>query len=506
MMNDDQDRQLTVGGLQVLSTGLNLAELDLHGGPGFWAEVQRFARESRLGEQLDTAMSGRSAPRIWAFCESPGASSAAAAAALMAAWMLAERGQVVVLVDADEQEPRITRWLGRTEQEGWIDMVRFGASLQAASCPLPLDGVRGSALGIGTFAPTGITPDEVADLLSRLRRQADDLILVLPAKLRSQPWLAAAHIRLLCWDLLARSAGDTEKIVAELERMGAKPEALLGFGVEEFCLIQGRLREEAMPAAAAEPAPVEAEVAEAEPAALPAETPPIAATEHAAPEPELEQEEEQEPSPPRTSRVFVFVAVAAIAVLALLGVFLRGQLGPQRPSAPPIVAEVPVVPAEQATPWPASDGEKPATADQQLAPGGEQAPPLSASPEPGASVSADREPAPPAPAVPPTAATAPAAGGPAAAAWDGAPYQKPVGQDGWTLWLYSLPDQGGAESEVRRLAQKGIQAEYRAIELPAMGRWYRVYAGSFTTSAEAAAAAGALLDELKHNWAQPVRF
>lgn len=381
-MNDGTPR-MQVQGLEVLDTGLNLAELDLHGGDGLWAEVRRFCRESHLEAVVDGAMGGRAAPRVWALLESPGAGPAAAAAALGIATILADRGQAVVLVDADEQEPRLTRWLGRTEQEGWIDMVRFGASLHGASDALPSEGRQGAVLGVGSFAPTGVTPDEVADLLGRLRRQADDLVLVLPAKLRSLPWLEAAPIRLLSWDLLSRSADDTARILTELDRMGAGPDALLGFGVEEFHAIQERLQEHpaaAPPDAASGPKPATGPEAAAEPdagAQAEAETEPTAAPPPGAglsdadagvtagpaadgprpgaelgPEgavaesqtggaadgdgdpagaetPELVAAEAPASRPPRRRTSGVFVALAVVAVVALggLALFLSGQLG-----------------------------------------------------------------------------------------------------------------------------------------------------------------------------------
>ena len=49
-MNSDK-LDLRPGGLEVLSTGLNLVELDLHGGEGFWDEVARGSRED-IGKQL----------------------------------------------------------------------------------------------------------------------------------------------------------------------------------------------------------------------------------------------------------------------------------------------------------------------------------------------------------------------------------------------------------------------------------------------------------------------
>jgi len=592
---NDGTRALRIQGLDVLDTGLNLAELDLHGGEGLWDEVRRFCRESRLEAVVDGAMGGRAAPRVWALQESPGGGPAAAAAALGIATVLADRGQAVVLVDADEQEPRITRWLGRTEQEGWIDIVRFGASLHAASDPLPSDGRRGSALGVGSFAPTGVTPDEVAELLGRLRRQADDLVLVVPAKLRSLPWLEAAGIRLLSWDLLARSGEDTERILNELERMGAAPHALLGFGVEEFHAIQDRLRETdatrtdaaaaTAPAGAAGPdaAAAEREAAQVEPvmsddlAAAETEISPALGPEGAVaesapaepqPVPTAADATETEPAPGplatgslaaesaateaaasrppkrRTSGVFVGLAVVAVAALVGLGLFLTGQFGsPTAPGDGVSAARVDqrtTTPAGQqrATPPPAAgqaaeqdvgaaaDGPgadrtpavQPVPADEDAAAGGA---PAEAPVEPGAAAEAGEdtagEPTPAGqPETPPAPQTAPQpqprapAGAseatPAGPTIDLARFDGPVGAGGWTLWLYSFPEAEGAEQQVRELARRGLQAEYRAVELADRGRWFRVFAGSFASRDEARAAVAGVQAYLDHDWVIPSRF
>ncbi len=552
-MNDGK-REMQLHGLEVLDTGLNLAELDLHGGEGFWEEVRRFCRESRLEAAIDGAMGGRAAPRVWAVMESPGAGPAAAAAALGIAVVLADRGQAVVLVDADEQEPRISRWLGRSEQEGWIDMVRFGASLHGASVPLPSDGRRGAVLGVGSFAPTGVTPDEVADLLGRLRRQADDLVLVLPAKLRSLPWLEAAQIRLLGWDLLARSGDDTGRILTELDRMGAMPEALLGFGMEEYHAIQERLSErepEAVP-----PAP---DLADAD-AGIRAEQPVAAAaagprlgSEGAVSEAQTGRREDpgapQTPSGQdlvagetpaarprgrRTSGVFVALAVVAVVCLGGLALFLAGQF--DRPTAPAgvSVAEMDSRRAEPAERAAAGDGSpaavpsSPAATDQtDAAPPGDDAP--VAVPSSPAATPADRpveddvatEPSGDEPAageVVPETATAPGtaeaaepeegteAAGAGTAPLDRAAFREPVGQDGWSLWLYSFPDAESADVEVRRLERRGLRAVARAVEIEDRGRWFRVYTGSFASRDQARAAVEPLMAELKHDWVIPARF
>lgn len=567
-MSDDK-LDVRPGGLEVLSTGLNLAELDLHGGEGVWDEVARYSRESLFETQVDATMSGRSAPRVWAVMESPGSGPGAAAAGLAIARVLADRGQAVVLVDGDEQEPRVTRWLGRIETEGWIDMVRFGASLHAASDPVPSDNRRGSVLGVGSFAPTGVTPDEVADLLARLRRQADDLVLVLPAKLRSQPWFEASNIKLLCWDLLSRSAADTEKIIEELDRMGARPDAVLGYGVEEFAAIQGKLREDDQEDGLAPLPPEDVEdlvhdrdpeiglesptVPETEP-----ETEAVPETEtETVPAPETRGEQVLEPAtevviaaePPvgpaaaakprrRSSGIFVFAAVVAVVCLVMLGVFLAGQRGGSDTGDEQTVASARMdARSDGAVPREPAPGTVEPAGDQlrtdELPAGGQTPDEPAVDEQPAAGDRTDID-----PAVPPTVdagegdrtgdAGAPAVQAPAAPAEpepepepaarepgpaDAGPveldltvFQLPVGQDGWALWLYSFPEPELAEAEVRQLEGLGIRAESRAVDIEGKGRWYRVYVGSFASRAAAKEAVAGLKAKLKHDWVVPARM
>jgi len=579
-MNDDA-RGRKVAGIDILTTGLNLAELDLHGGEGLWPEVRRYVKESRIEDLVDDCLGGRAAPRIWAVMESPGAGPSAAAAGLGVALVLADRGQAVVLLDADEQDPRITRWLGRTEQEGWIDMVRFGASLHAASDPLPSDNRRGSVVGIGSFAPTGVTPEEVADLLGRLRHQADDLVLVLPAKLRSQPWLEESKIRLLCWDLLSRSAVDTETIISELARMEARPTGILGFGVEEAAAIDDRLNEGVLAAAPAPvPEPLEEPEVEVD---LPVEEPddrteePIA---HPDAGDESIDESDEDPTSEdsyddddafddddaagedledddagdddidddvvpgetaddtaepekkrRTSGIFVFAAAAAVACLTLVVLFFWDQISGDDDQVaatmvPPVVEQVPARPA--ATAMVDSTEMAVAAADDEVT-GGEDRPLVDEGLDAGGDAGSTGEPtetgreaSDPAAQVGDLAAEVVAEGTaevvedspatpdpetePAVPAFDRAPFREPVGAAGWTVWLFSLPDEAAARREVRELERRGLVAEYRAVEIKDKGRWYRVYTGSFETRGEANRAVEGLKSKLRTDWAVPARY
>jgi cell division protein FtsN len=94
----------------------------------------------------------------------------------------------------------------------------------------------------------------------------------------------------------------------------------------------------------------------------------------------------------------------------------------------------------------------------------------------------------------------------AAPALDMTAFRKPVGQEGWALWLYSFPDAESADVEVRRLERRGLRAQARAVELKDRGRWFRVYTGSFASRAAARDAVAPLKAELNHDWVIPARF
>ena len=96
-------------------------------------------------------------------------------------------------------------------------MARYGASILTCGQDLPFAGRRGHLLGVGSFAPTDITAAEVADLLTRLRRQADDIIILAPLDPTGRLWNAAADIRLVCWDRTRTDAARMEQLVAGLQ-------------------------------------------------------------------------------------------------------------------------------------------------------------------------------------------------------------------------------------------------------------------------------------------------
>ncbi len=458
-------------GVPLISAGLNLGELDLRGGAGFWDEVERFSHQSALGAKLDDAIAGRAAPRVWVVL-----GSEAPAAGLIIARLLADRGQAVVLLDADEGNPRLTHWTGRHEQEGWIDMIRYGASRTTASDTLPSTGRRGAVVGVGSFMPTGATPEEIGDLISRLRRQGDDLIVVAPAEPVAAPWCRTADIRLLAWDRLDCTEEEILELTSHLRESGIVLEGMVGFGVEEWEALQRLTPLEDL--VLAPPAPGGPELVVPEPPFAPAD-------------------DLIEPAPAvarkRSSAGLRFAAaLGAVAVLVAGYLIINANRAPAPPPRRPAVTE-PVrkdVAADVVNTSPdAAATQEPAAGEPAVVAQAEPPAPQVETPAPRAESPAPPVETPPAPA-----------------GFDAAPYRAAVGEAGWALWLYSQPDQAAADRDIAGLRRQGFQAVARAIDLPEKGRWYRIYVGSFASKEAAQQAAPALLAHLKHDWAAPARF
>jgi hypothetical protein len=216
------------GGLMHFDSGLVLGELDLHGGI-FWEEAQRFSADAHLDALVAAVQAKRNPPRIWAFLDASENTASRAAAALAAARALARPGRKILVVDGDDQRPDLTRWADRYELEGWIDFLRYGASLPACSVALPWNGADGRFMGVGSFCPAQATPQEIWDLLARLRHRVDDILLSVPLDEAGGPWLAGADVRLLCWDGLTTSQGEAERTAGELATAGFPVFGLVAF-------------------------------------------------------------------------------------------------------------------------------------------------------------------------------------------------------------------------------------------------------------------------------------
>ncbi len=235
-------------------------------GAAFWDELDDRAAATGLDASLDRALAGRPAPRVWVLVHEPGRPDLGAAAAFGFARALADRGQAALVLDGDDAGADVSRWAGREYAEGWIDVVRYGTSLLTSGVPLPFAGRTAYFLGVGTYAPAEVQPDELDQLLARLRRQADDLLVILPGGPAGAAWAQRADIRLLCHDQQTLTPPRLAAVVANLTAAGVAPTALVGFGrpAETVAEVPGEPDAAAPPAA--DPMPPADEPGAAEPA------------------------------------------------------------------------------------------------------------------------------------------------------------------------------------------------------------------------------------------------
>ncbi len=549
---DRQDQEnATPGGLPLLTSGWGAKEWYFEPGEAFWRQIDALSSGRALAEQMDSAMEGKSAPRVWLIMHEPGQPELSAAVGLAFARELGARDQVALVLDCDDQSQTVTRWTNRLESDGWIDLARYGTSVLTSGVPLPFDGRRGYLLGVGSFAPTDITAEEIQQLVQRLRRQADDLILLAPADAIGELWAPSAGIRLLCWDRASRPAAGLEGLVTGLADTGCGLTGLVGFGLP---MAESTGNEVSEPVLDDQPetdveAAVQDEVDPVAPAddfgapELPAEPDGLADVAAEADEAEIIADEEPQdvsddtdqagwtdaPAFEDTSRskgtsgVFWFLATAAVVIVAILGVYwfkyvripeneliapaeVAQQVVPERLPADPVqgdMANQDDPPGEEGSMATGDDGGEQPVDDNPVAAGDEDEVQIAdAGPFEDRTAEAVPESTPestPEPE-PETDAT------PAAPVFSMVPYRATVGAAGWALHLYSFPDSTGADAELAELRRRGFETEIRVVQIPDKGRWWRIYVGSFESRSEAWSATPLLLEKLRTDWAKPTEF
>lgn len=553
------------GALPEIISGWSADQLDLTPGEGFWSRIEQIAVKGEMTRGLDIALQGQSSPRIWLFLHEPGRGDLSAAVAMSFARELAFRDQAVLLLDGDDRELALTRWSGRVEAEGWIDLARYGTSVLTSGVPMPFVGRRGYFLGVGSFAPTEVTGEEIDTLITRLRRQADDLLIVAPADSLGRMWAPAASIRVLCWDRQTMSAEDAGAVATDLAGGECPLTAVVSFqgsGVAEEKLVESVFAEVDHPVdepAAVEPKPedVVLDVPEDPPVSLdekivdkPVEDPVEDPVEASVVDPIGEDETGGEPGwrdlplekdafdegsggdeegwenpltiPERetggeTSRVFWLGALAAVVVLVAIGVYyFKFVRVPSEGHFKPVELAAETTPGVPVAMGPDSV----AVADslalaqaafEQGAPGSsEQLELVPDDPDPVAvedevvDTSADEIAA--GDTVPAVEEQETETAADQAGVFDMTPYEEPVGAKGWALHVYSLPDSSGTANQMKNLDRRGFNSAVRIFDLGDKGRWRRIYLGSFASRTEAKAAMPALLEKLRVDWAKPERF
>ena len=500
-------------GLPLIEAACEAADLVFASGDGFWQDLDERVAGFGLDAVLDQALAGRSAPRVWVLVHEPGQPQLAAAAALGLARALADRGQAALVIDGDDHATALSRWAGRENDEGWIDIARYGTSVLTSGVALPFAGRAAYLLGVGSYAPTDATDQEIEHLITRLRRQADDLLVVLPGGARAAAWARKADIRLLCHDQAVLTPSRLGSVVANLTDAGVAPTALLGFG------------RQAVPAAPPAKTEAETEILAAADVELPADKAPeapeaprdtgvAAALAAAEADDRVADASGAEFARRRgTSSVFWLVAVTATVLIACVAFYyfryVRVPDGDVFGDAPALTHQEQQLPATATTGAPAGGEPEPTVtrADRHRGRGDGRRPRRGRARDRGRGH--DRPP-------PPAGGQADRAGdrtggdarsaAPAAPVSTSPPTRCPSAGTAGPCRSTRSATAPRRTRRSPRLERRGMKAAVRIVELPDSGRWWRVYVGSFASRNEARAAEPALFARLRTDWAQPTRF
>jgi len=206
---------------EIRSTGVGL---DLSEVGGFARLASDLAAEAGLGPWIE---SWQELPKLIVVLDEPPNTATRVAAAFALAGELIRRDHTVLLLDGDDHLPDLTRWCGRLDQEGWIDVARYGVSVEAASLPLPWAPDRGRLLGVGSYQPTRISADELSSLLEYLGSQADVVIACASAGDRGATWAVQPSLRTVCWSPNIQPADVVAAMVRDAGLLGERPAAVL---------------------------------------------------------------------------------------------------------------------------------------------------------------------------------------------------------------------------------------------------------------------------------------
>ncbi len=505
MNNPSNQNGIQPGGLPLYVSGWGAGNVSFTDDDSFWDEAGKVTAEGLLADHVDAAMMGQSSPRVWLFLHEPGESRLGAAAALAIARQLAHRDQAVLLLDGDDDNAELTQWAGRKDADGWIDLVRYGASVLTSGVPMPFDGRRGYLLGVGSFVPAEATEPEIKDLLNRLKRQADDVLVVAPANAVGRLWAAEAEIRLLCWDRAQRSASLVEDLLENFSTANMPMTGLIGFGLPQDlqAIDDQSVREEvgSIPVGVVDAAFVEEASGRAS----------AVLTEQVDDSAEVNFEEEEFARRKGNSGVFWMVAVVAVLLIGSASIYWMKFIHV------PTTSQLSDIPLQDVAAGGAAlidSNEVVLQGDlQDGAVAGDDEPlsaPISEADSVALALSLQPDELPvdlPVEEVALVPEAIPASDDASLEeVFTMAPYLTPVGVDGWTLHVYSFPDSLQAEREREVLATKGFQSSTRVVQFRDKGRWFRLYLGSFKTKAEANVARLKLMEELGEDWANPVRF
>jgi len=443
------------GGLVLHEAGLDPSRLDLSGGPAEWKRLPAMG----LRDFVDEYLRGDGAARVCLFLDAPRRTTTRAAAVLACARSLMTLDRSVVVVDGDDQRPDLSVWAGRSETEGWIDVVRYGLSIEAASVPLPWGPRAGRVMGIGSYHPVRAEKDEAAALVHRLLDDYDTVLVCASAGDRGAFWSGLDAVRVMCWDRAAATLEETAALVRDASDLGAGVNATIAFGVA---------------------------------------TPGIGDTRV------VEESPEYENPPLRSSPIFKRLAISLAVLVVVLGSWFLGQMARQD--------DAPIVISHQRDDLPIAVGTDSMIRDE--APPDTVAVAGDVFKEQGQvtvedagdteTVVAGDEPIIPTPRIAPIETGTDDDPDPSTAS-DGIDWRAPVDEGIYCLHVYSMADSAMAQEQLRWMDRRGVNSLVRRWSDIDEKVWYRIYTGNFATLAEARGAMSELFDRLDTDWAMPIR-
>lgn len=451
----------------------------------FWALARAFvtglAPDTEVPDVGDRE--GADHPRVWLLTHRTGGEETGALAGLVVSGLMARRGRRVLLVDADEAEMTLTRRSRRLFKSGWVDMMRYGSSLDAAAVTVDWEGGKGYFLGMGSYCPPETTAQEVTAWLPQLAGDLDDVVVVVGAA-AAAPWNGSGARVMFTWDRRRDTSAVLDRALADLATRDVPCDQVMACGpvpepVKVPLAVSEVLGEEP---AADEPVPDPAPPAGG--GAVP--VPPVPARKH-------------------SSGIFralaltglVLVVIVAAAIWKATDLGRLAEPGIDESPAPQTVGETPVsTPVVETDTALAFDSPGGIPADSSGTLGQSDAAPDSL-PAATAAVMSDSTVSVPEPeeAVPADPAELWRKVEPA--------FGKTVGQDGWCLHVYSLHDSTSALREIRMIEARNVWAVGAPVVRRDSTRWFRIYVGSFPSRAAADSALPALKWKLKTDWAVP---
>ncbi len=427
--------QLPMYEIQTSSDGLDLSQVG-----GFELLAGDLSAEAGFASLID---SWDGIPELIVILDEPANTSTRAVAALGLAGELIRQGKSVVILDGDDHLPDLTRWAGRLEHEGWIDVVRYGLSVETASIPLPWAPERGRFLGVGSYQPTRASADELATLLKILHGETDVVIACASAGDRGAAWAVQPSRRMVCWSPSLQTEDVVTAMVRDAGLLGERPRAVL--------VLTGR-----------------------DGADVSRQTLDLTALSH----------EPRNSSPVFRRLVGLLGLLVIVLIIWWMGLFdstdvTDQDLAQNGDSSPEMIDHSPrTVPSEVVT-------------DTVAEPEADSLPVVSMPDTEAEDLTTEPEPSIPDDVVPEATIAETTV--------------ELVGAAGWCLHVYSFRDSSMATEEMTRMEARGVAGRMFVGTDNTNKTWYRVYAGSYASSGDAQAAIDDLCEQLKTDWAMPVR-